>query len=125
MTSSMSRAGGDDVEQVALGVVDLQLVGLAACTCDALPQRRNLIVADHYPNRLQIQPLGQVRGADRRMPADGLYSQIQNAVRLGGGTYRVDAGQARSSPWPKPRSLLCWPSTLNTWRSFTTSRALL
>ena len=63
------RAGAGDVEQVALGVVDFLQIGVVADRLDALLQGDDLVVAGHHGHGAELQPLGQVHGADRDVAA--------------------------------------------------------
>ena len=76
------RAG--DVEQMALGVIDLLQIGVVADRLDALLQRNDLIVAGHDHHGAKLQPLGQMHGADRDMTAGGFDLFVENLERHSG-----------------------------------------
>jgi hypothetical protein len=77
----VARTRAGDVEEVALGVIDLLQVGIVSDRFDALLQGDDLVVAGHYRHGAELQSLGQVHGADRDMTAGCFDVLIQNLER--------------------------------------------
>ena len=74
----ISGAGAGDVEQVALGVIDLLQIGIVADRLDALLQGNDFVVAGHHDHGPKLQTFGEVHGADRDVPAGGFDVLIEN-----------------------------------------------
>ena len=79
---SCSCAG--DVEQVALGVIDLLQIRVVTHGLDPLLQGNDLIVTGHHHHRSKFQSFGQMHGADRDVAAGGLNVLIENFERQSG-----------------------------------------
>ena len=68
---TISRPCARDVQQVTLGVIDLLQIGVVAHSFDALLQGDDFIIAGHHDDGAELQPLGQMHGADRDVTAGG------------------------------------------------------
>jgi len=77
------RTGAGNVEQMTLGVIDFFQVCIITNAFDSLLQRNNFIVASHYRDRTELQPFGQVHGADRDVAASGFDVFIEDLETRG------------------------------------------
>jgi hypothetical protein len=60
----VAGSGTGDIQQVALGVVDLFEIGLVGNALDPLRQRDHLVVAGHSENCTECQTFGQMHCAE-------------------------------------------------------------
>jgi hypothetical protein len=72
------RAGAGDVEQVALGVIDLLQISVVTDRLDALLQGNDFVVAGHYDHGAELKTFGKVHGANRDVGAGGFDMLIEN-----------------------------------------------
>jgi Peptidase family M28 len=77
----VAGARASDVEQMALGVVDLLQVGLVAHALDPLLQRNDLVIAGHDGDGPKFQALGKMHRADRDVPAHRLDMIVEDFER--------------------------------------------
>lgn len=99
----VAGAGTGDVEQVALGVVNLVEFGFVGDGFDALLQGQNIVIAGHDGDGLVLKPFSKVHGADGN-PALRLlktFGEFQLCVTGGfhGGTC---AGKLIVRPYEQP-----------------------
>src|SRR5271166_1593892 len=74
----ITRARTGDIEQVALGVVDLLQIRIVADRLDALLQGHDLVIAGHDGDSTEFQSLRQMHGADGDVTAGRLHIIIQD-----------------------------------------------
>src|SRR5205823_11158331 len=73
-----ARSGACDVEEMALGVVDLLQIGVVAHGLNALLQRHDFIIAGDHRHGSELQAFGQMHCADRYMARGGLDVLVKN-----------------------------------------------
>jgi hypothetical protein len=76
----VAGTGSGDVEQVALGVVDLFQVGVVGHRFDPFLRGNDLVVAGHDDNRSELQTFGEVHGADRNVAAHCLNVFVKHFI---------------------------------------------
>ena len=70
-----------DVQQVTLGIIYLSQICLVSHRFDALLQGDDFIIAGHDDDGAELQPLGEMHGADRDVTAGGRDVFIENLER--------------------------------------------
>jgi hypothetical protein len=74
----ITGASAGDVEQMALGVIDLLQVGIVANRFDPFLQRNYFVIAGHHGYGPKLEPFGEVHSADRDVPGGGFDMLIED-----------------------------------------------
>ena len=80
----ISGASAGNIEQMALGVVDLFQVGVVSYSFDAFLRRNNLIVARHHNYRAKFKSFRQMHGAERYITAGCFNMLVEYLERQSG-----------------------------------------